>query len=29
VYGTTGYWLDRFLVDCEARVKAGTWPRAR
>jgi integrase len=24
VYGTTGYWLDRFLVDCTARVKAGT-----
>jgi integrase len=24
VYGTTGYWLDRFLVDCEERVKAGT-----
>jgi hypothetical protein len=22
VYGTVGYWLDRFLVDCEARVKA-------
>lgn len=22
VYGTTGYWLDRFIVDCEARVKA-------
>jgi hypothetical protein len=22
VYGTTGYWLDRFVVDCEARVKA-------
>ena len=24
VYGTVGYWLDRFVVDCEARVKAGT-----
>lgn len=24
VYGTTGYWLDMFLVDCEARVKAKT-----
>jgi integrase len=24
VYGTTGYWLDRFLADCEERVKAGT-----
>jgi integrase len=24
VYGTTGYWLDRFLVDCEERAKAGT-----
>lgn len=24
VFGTTGYWLDMFLVDCEARVKAGT-----
>jgi integrase len=23
VYGTVGYWLDRFLVNCEARVKAG------
>jgi integrase len=23
VYGTTGYWLDLFLVDCEARVKVG------
>src|SRR5262249_28543898 len=23
VYGTVGYWLDRFLVDCETRVKAG------
>lgn len=23
VYGTTGYWLDRFLVDCGLRVKAG------
>lgn len=22
VYGTVGYWLDMFLVDCEARVKA-------
>lgn len=22
VYGTTGYWLDMFLVDCEKRVKA-------
>ena len=22
VYGTTGYWLDRFIVDCEERVKA-------
>lgn len=22
VYGTTGYWLDRFVADCEARVKA-------
>ncbi|MGV3679704.1 MAG: tyrosine-type recombinase/integrase [Acidovorax sp.] len=22
VYGTTGYWLDQFLLDCEARVKA-------
>jgi len=22
VYGTVGYWLDRFLVDCQARVKA-------
>ena len=21
VYGTTGYWLDMFLVDCEKRVK--------
>ena len=24
VYGTTGYWLDMFLVDCGERVKAGT-----
>ena len=24
VYGTTGYWLDMFLADCEARVKAKT-----
>lgn len=24
VYGTTGYWLDQFLVDCEARVTAKT-----
>jgi len=24
VYGTVGYWLDRFLIDCAARVKAGT-----
>jgi integrase len=23
VFGTTGYWLDRFLVDCATRVKAG------
>lgn len=23
IFGTTAYWLDRFLVDCEARVKAG------
>lgn len=23
-YGTVGYWLDMFLVDCEARVKAKT-----
>ena len=23
-YGTVGYWLDRFIVACEARVKAGT-----
>ncbi|OWT55298.1 integrase [Candidimonas nitroreducens] len=23
-YGTTGYWLRMFLVDCEARVKAKT-----
>ena len=23
VYGTCTYWLDRFVVDCEARVKAG------
>jgi integrase len=22
VYGTTSYWLDRFIVDCEERVKA-------
>jgi integrase len=22
VYGTVAYWLDQFLVDCEARVKA-------
>jgi len=22
-YGTTGYWLDRFLLDCAARVRAG------
>lgn len=22
VYGTVGYWLDMFLVECEARVKA-------
>jgi len=24
VYGTLGYWLDRFLVECAERVKAGT-----
>jgi integrase len=24
VYGTVGYWLDRFLIDCQARVKAKT-----
>ena len=24
VYGTVGYWLDLFLVDCEKRVKAKT-----
>lgn len=23
-YGTIGYWLDLFIVDCEARVKSGT-----
>lgn len=23
-YGTMGYWLDMFIVDCEVRVKAGT-----
>ena len=23
-YGTMAYWLDMFVVDCEARVKAGT-----
>jgi hypothetical protein len=23
-YGTIAYWLDLFIVDCEARVKAGT-----
>lgn len=22
-YGTSGYWLDRFLLDCAARVRAG------
>ncbi len=24
MYGTVAYWLDRFVIDCEARVKAGT-----
>jgi hypothetical protein len=24
VYGTVGYWLDMFLVDCAARVQMGT-----
>ncbi|MCW5648395.1 MAG: tyrosine-type recombinase/integrase [Ramlibacter sp.] len=24
LYGTVVYWLDRFVIDCEARVKAGT-----
>jgi integrase len=24
IYGTMAYWLDMFIVDCEARVKAGT-----
>lgn len=24
VFGTTGYWLDQFIVDCAARVKAKT-----
>lgn len=24
LYGTIVYWMDRFLIDCEARVKAGT-----
>jgi integrase len=23
-YGTVGYWLDLFVIDCEARVKAST-----
>jgi integrase len=24
IYGTMAYWLDMFIVDCEARVKTGT-----
>jgi integrase len=24
MYGTVVYWMDRFLIDCEARVAAGT-----
>jgi len=24
LYGTVVHWMDRFLIDCEARVKAGT-----
>jgi integrase len=24
MYGTVVYWMDRFIIDCEARVKAGT-----
>lgn len=24
LYGTVHYWMDRFLIECEARVKAGT-----
>lgn len=24
LYGTVVYWMDRFLIECEARVKAGT-----
>lgn len=23
LYGTIVYWMDRFLIDCEARVKVG------
>ena len=24
LYGTIVYWMDRFLIECEARVKAGS-----
>jgi hypothetical protein len=24
MYGTVVYWMDRFVIECEARVKAGT-----